>query len=419
MDNITRYRRRALAGGYMGWMFDAVDFMVLSLAIPFIIIEWNLELSTAGLASTFTLFGAAFGAYIWGPLSDRFGRKPVLAICLVCFGLFTVACGFATTFTMLTVFRFISGLALGGEWVIGAALVAEYFPPEHRAKATSFIQSSWPIGYFIVLAASYWLVPIYGWRVLFYIGGLTLLGAAYIWFFVKESPVWLAVQAQKVQENKIKASEVVKEETGLKFLFNKENRKDTLLACLMCIFILVAYWGGGSWIPAYLSTEKGLSITKTISYLIVYNGMGLLGYAFYGWISDKFGRRWNFWIGGYGSAIAVIGFMTASTTLTGYIWGGIFGFLCLGYFGPMGTFLSEQFPTKVRGLGISVSYATGRLAAAAAPFVLGAIAMATSLQSAIMYLAIIYAGGAVVVHFMKETKGTVFETDLKEKAIEG
>lgn len=334
-----------------------------------------------------------------------------MAWCLFLFGIFTVLCAFTNSFGTLLAFRLLSGLALGGEWVVGAAMIAEYFPAESRAKATSLIQSSWPIGYFLVLGVQYWLVPIYGWRVLFLSGGLTVFGALYIALFVKESPAWLHSQ-ETLKQMAAANAEVTNAgvtESGLGYLFNKENIKGTVLASILCIFVLVAYWGGGSWIPAYLVNEKHFSLATSVSYLVTYNLGGLLGYVFYGYISDKFGRRWNFWIGGYGSAISVILFMTASTPFMVYSMAAIFGFFCLGYFGPMGTFLAEQFPTRVRGLGISVCYASGRLCAAAAPFVLGKIAMIYSLKVAIMLLAVVYAGGAIVTHFMKETKGTVIE----------
>lgn len=395
---------RALIGGYLGWMFDAFDFMVLALAIPFIIKEWSLPLDKAGLVSTATLFGAAFGAYIWGPISDKYGRKKVLAWCLFLFGLFTIICAFTNSFAQLLACRLISGLALGGEWVVGAALVAEYFPPENRARATSLIQSSWPIGYFLVLGIQYWLVPIYGWRVLFGAGALTFLGALYIAIFVHESPAWLKSQ-ENVRKNAASVS-AKPEATGLAYIFNRENRKNTILSSALCITVLIAYWGGGSWIPAYLANTRGFTMVKAIGYLFIYNFGGLLGYVFYGYISDKVGRKWNFYVGGFGSAIFVILFMTASTPFMVYSMGAIFGFLSLGYFGPMGAFLAEQFPTRARGLGISVCYASGRLCAAASPFLLGKLAMAYSLQIAIMWLSVFYALNGVIVYFMKETKGT-------------
>ena len=142
-----KFKWQALAGATFGYVFDAVDFMVLALAIPLLIKAWGISMVEAGAVATATIFGAALAGYIWGPITDKWGRKKALVACLVWFGILTFLCGFAQNYIQLLILRFLAGLGLGGEWAIGGALMTEFFPPKQRAIATSAVQSGWPIGY--------------------------------------------------------------------------------------------------------------------------------------------------------------------------------------------------------------------------------------------------------------------------------
>ena len=179
-EAIKKGKWKALASAYLGWLFDCWDLMVLSLAVPLLIDAFHLSLSEAGLLSSATLVGAALGAYAWGPISDKFGRKRALASCLIAFGVLTVFSIFAQTYNHLLLLRIFTGFALGGEWALGATMVSEFFEAEHRGKVNSLVQSAWPLGFFCVLGIQYYFVPTYGWRALFVSGVVTVVGGLWI-----------------------------------------------------------------------------------------------------------------------------------------------------------------------------------------------------------------------------------------------
>ncbi|GBF33721.1 transporter [Desulfocucumis palustris] len=397
---------KALIGAVLGYIFDAQDFMVLALVIPLLVKTWGISLASAGLISTATIFGAALSGYLWGPMIDKFGRKRMLILCLVWFGVFTFFCGFATDYMQLIILRFIAGIGLGGEWVIGAALISEFFPPEQRARATSAVQSGWPLGYALALGVNAYLVPTYGWQVLFFSGILSLIAAVYIAVLVPESPAWLKAKINKTEGKESVSKTDVKAATWTD-LFKGANLKTTLLAFGLCASCLVSYWGAGSWIPAYLSAERGLNVKNMSGYLMILNVGGFIGYYFYGFLADKLGRRANFIFGSLASAAVMLIWINLSSP-TAILWmAGVFGFITYGYWGPLAAFVSEQFPTGVRGIGTAFAYASGRMMSALAPFLMGGIASKYSLGLALGLVSVIYAVGAIFGYFMKETRDTI------------
>jgi MFS family permease len=401
-----KYKWKALTGAILGYTFDALDFMVLALALPLLIQEWGISMASAGLISTATIFGAALSGYLWGPAADKWGRKKTLILCLAWFGIFTFICGFAGSYIQLIVFRFIAGIGLGGEWVIGAALVTEFFPPEQRARATSAVQSGWPIGYAVALGVNAFIVPTYGWQWLFFSGILALIAALYILIFVPESPAWLQSRFNREQGKESVSNTVL---TAAKWtdLLKGSSLKTTLLAFGLCASCLVSYWGAGSWIPSFLSAERGLDIKAMSGYLMILNVGGFIGYYAYGFLADKMGRRVNFIFGSLASAVVMFIWINLSNP-TAILWmAGVFGFITYGYWGPLAAFVSEQFPTNLRGVGTAFAYASGRMMSALAPFAMGGIATKYSLGVALGCVGVIYALGAIFGYFMKETKNVV------------
>ena len=400
------YKWKALIGVVAGYVVDAIDFMVLAMALPLLIKEWEISLVSAGLLSTATLIGAAIGAYSWGPIADKFGRKYVLAICIGGFSLLTGFCGLAQNWEQLMILRFLCGCVLGGYWVVGAACVTEYFPPHQRARATAGIHMGWPVGFAIVIVANLLLTPSYGWRALFFFGGVGILVAIYVLLFVPESPAWIKAK-ENLKKGITGTSATVSSATKWTDIFKGSNLRVTLLSMSLCVCVLVSFWGTNTWIPAFLVQERGLDIRGLTWFLLAQQGAGIISYVVFGFIGDKIGRRANFIIGGLLSTVAVILYMMAPTAGLILAAGIFWAFAMLGFWGPLPATVAEQYPTSVRGFGLSMSYGTGRLASAVAPFLIGGLGATYGLAFAIGLMAVFYIGVSLFGFLMKETKNTV------------
>ena len=184
--------RRAFVGAFGGYALDSYDYQVLPLSLAAISAAFALTTGQAGLLATTTLVVSAIGGALAGVLADRIGRVQTLLITIITYAVFTVACGFATSYEMLLVFRALQGLGFGGEWAAGAVLVAEYCRPEHRGRALAWVQSAWAVGWglcVIVYTVVFSLVgPELGWRVLFWTGALPALLVLYVRWAVKDAP---------------------------------------------------------------------------------------------------------------------------------------------------------------------------------------------------------------------------------------
>ncbi len=337
-EKLTKNHWLSLGGAMAGWTLDAMDWMMLALALPLIRTTFDISLPQAGLLATATLAGAAIGGIIIGIISDYMGRVKVLMFTMIWYGLFTGLCGLAQTYEQLLALRFIVGIGLGGEWGVGAALVSEYWPDKYRGRATSLVHSGWPIGYGFASLAFMYIVPSYGWRGLFFLGIIPAFIAILIRLTVPEPEAW------------IKTKEKVQTEQNQKFplatLFSGGLARTTILAMILATGALMAYWGSASWLPSYLATAKKLDILKTGSFLIILNAGAFFGYQFFGWLADKKGRRTAFMSGMTASIIITLIYVAVDDNSTLMLVGPVFGFITYGFFGNFGAFVSELFPAE-------------------------------------------------------------------------
>jgi MFS family permease len=398
----TATRRKVAFAAIAGYAFDGVDIMVLALALPLILKDWGITMVQGGLIVTAMLIGTSLGGYIFGPLGDKVGRKRALVWCITFFGVTTALCGLAQDYIQLAILRLISGLGLGAEWALGATLLAEYYPAKQRGKANSFMQSGWPIGYAIALGFQALLVPIWGWRAMFFGGASALLVAAYIHVFVPESPMWLSAQEDR-KKGIITGTAPASKLTDL---FRGDNIRSFVFCSVTSAAALMAYWSVNTWLPTLLTKERGLNLKAMTGLLLALQVACLVGYAIGGVVADKIGKRRVIVWGAFFSAISFYLWMGVKTgpelffalAVTHYIVASIF-------WATLASFLAEQFPTNIRAVGVSSSYSTGRVFSVVVPIALGAIAMKTGLVGAIIFAAFFYViamGGAWMLRDNKE-----------------
>jgi MFS family permease len=377
-----------------------MDWMMLSLALPFIKVTFNLSLTELGLLATTTLAGAALGGIVVGILADYLGRVRVLMYTMLWYAILTAACGFSQSYTQLMILRFLVGIGLGGEWGVGSALVSEYWPAERRARATSLVQSGWPLGYGLAALLFMFIVPLWGWRCLFFVGIVPAFIAMWVRASVPEPEAW--VESRSIRLNAKAAGAIVR--FPLLTLFTAKYLRTTILTLILVSGALMAFWGTASWLPSYLAMTKKLNIIKTGTFLIVLNAGAFLGYQAFGWIADKKGRRHSIMSGLLFSAIATVIYVFIDKPQALLLFGPVFGFVTYGFFGTFGAYITELFPVEARATGANLAYNFARGLAMLVPFIIGAVAQNQGLALGLGLTAGFYLVGLLAACFLPETR---------------
>src|SRR3984957_15460239 len=189
-SDMTAAERQTLVAGGLGWMLDAMDVMLYSLVIAFLMREFAMDTRTAGFLNSLTLVASAIGGLIFGWIADRMGRTRALMASIAVYSVASAACGFSHSIPELAAFRFLLGLGMGGEWTAAAALIAETWRPEHRGKALGLMQSSYAIGEAIAALVVAVVLPHFGWRAVFFVGVFPAILVFWIRRNVPEPAVW-------------------------------------------------------------------------------------------------------------------------------------------------------------------------------------------------------------------------------------
>jgi MFS family permease len=394
---VTREQWRVLAAAKFGWMLDAMDFMLYAMALGQLRAYFGFGDAMAGMLGTVTLVMSGVGGLVFGYVADRFGRTRALMATIIIFSLASLGASTSQSVLQLLFWRAVLGIGMGGEWASGAVLVSETWPPEHRNKAISIMQSGWAIGYMLaaVLAALVLGNPDLGdeaWRWLFVIGVAPALLTLWIRRNVRESPVWIArAPAARSRDNPFKA------------IFGRGLIGRTLRIIALGGAVQFAYWGLFFWLPPFLARPEeqggaGMGVVGSLQWIIAMQVGAYLGYLTFGFIADRLGRRRTFILFMLCAAVIVplYGQMARSPTVL-LLLSPLLGYFGHGYFSLFGGLIAELFPTAVRATGQGTSYNAGRMAGAVAPFTIGALAtlpgigigLALGLTSAFFLLAAI------------------------------
>ncbi|MEH2473124.1 MFS family permease [Nitrobacteraceae bacterium AZCC 2161] len=400
--------RRTFWACATGWALDGMDFMIYPLVIGTIIALWKVDPGTAGLAGTVTLLASAIGGWLGGYLADRIGRVRTLQITILWFSFFSLVCAFAQNFDQLLVARAILGLGFGGEWAAGAVLMGEAIRPQYRGRAVGSVQSGWAVGWGLAVLSQAilfsWLPPDIAWRWMFAIGALPALLVLYLRRYVEEPAIAAETRAkQNASGDSPKLSEI----------FAAPMLKTTILASLAATGCQGGYYAITFWVPRFLTTERKLSIVSSTGYLAALIIGSFVGYLVGAWLADRIGRR-NLFLTFSLGAIAVIIVYTQVPLTNEVLWvlGFPLGFFASGYFSGMGAFLTELYPTRLRGSGQGFCYNFGRGIGALFPFLVGALSTSTSLGNAIAIFAVLAYGLFFIAAFaLPETRGRILHAD--------
>jgi SHS family lactate transporter-like MFS transporter len=343
---LTAVQRNTFIACFLGWSLDAFDFFVLILCVNALATQFHEKVSAISEAIFWTLAMRPVGAFLFGVLADRFGRRPTLMINIVAYSVFELASAFAPSLKVFLIMRALFGIAMGGEWGVGAALAFETLPAEGRGFFSGLLQEGYVVGYLVAALVYGTLFPIVGWRGMFVIGSLPSVVVLSILSKVEESPAWL--QGKVARESESHLWKDIWAHAGI-FAF---------LVLLMFAFNSFSH-GTQDLYPTFL--ERNLQFTPQTTGLIViiYNVGALLGGILFGTLSERIGRRRAIVMAAL-LAIPVIPLWAYSHTLPMLAMGGfLMQFMVQGAWGVIPAHLNELSPAGVRGTFPGFAYQLG------------------------------------------------------------
>src|SRR5512138_2857530 len=409
LDKLNSHHYKILLMSWAGWVFDFYDLILFTFLLIPISAEYhftNLEMSYVLGAS---LAATAIGGVIFGILSDRYGRRPVLQWTILTYSIGAFLSGLASNFWLLMIFRIITGLGVGGEWGTGQTYIGETFPPKVRGRFCAMMQTGAPLGIALASVVGGLVAPIIGWRACFFISVLPAVLVLFIRRHLPESDVWLRRKAAAVSRNLTAAQHSAENLRQFFLLFSAANRKFFILGLVLAIFDMSAYWLTYSWMPGYLHTERNFTMTKSAFWILVTQTGGFLGYLLFGFVADRLGRRPAY------SIYSVI--MALGLVMVTIFWDDIamyppliLGFMFLvgfgtGMFGGFGSLFSELFPTSVRNTAMGCAFNLARGIQFLTPVMISVIAVRYGLGGGISLAALFALLTGAWVWTFPETRG--------------
>ena len=375
-----------------------------SFVIPALIAAWGISRGQAGALGTVTLLASAAGGWMAGWAADRYGRVRILQITVAWFAIFTFLSGFTQNYQQLFAARALLGIGFGGEWAAGAVLLGEVMRPEHRGKALGFMQAGWAVGWAaaaLLYAFFFTILPAgIAWRALFLVGVRPAFLVIFLRRYVPEPEIYMRSRADLAARG---------DRPSFLEIFQRPLLRVTVLGGLMSTGAQGGYYAVFTWLPTFLRTERKLSVLDSAGYLAVSIAGALFGYLSGGILADKIGRRLTFLVLAIGACATVliytsIPFGDGATLVLGFP----LGFFASGVFSAMGPFFTEQFPTRVRGVGEGFAYNAGRAAGALFPVMVGVLSARIPLGQVIgIFAGTAYAIMAVAAFLLPETRGKV------------
>lgn len=395
--------RRALIASAVGYAMDGFDLLILGFMLSAVAAGLALTPAESGSLVTATLIGAVAGGILFGMLSDRLGRVRVLTWTILLFAVFTGLCALAQGYWDLLAYRTIAGLGLGGEFGIGMALVAETWPARYRARASSYVGLGWQAGVLAAALATPLLLPVIGWRGMFAIGLLPAIVSFVVRRTIGEPALFLDRAAQARQGYS-------RQGNALRLLVkDARTTRISFAVFILCSVQNFGYYGLMIWLPTYLSTAMGYSLTKSALWTVVTILGMCVGIGVFGHLADRIGRRPTFILFQAGAAIMVVVYAQLDSPTALLLGGAVMGLFVNGMIGGYGALMSELYPTEARATAQSVLFNLGRGVGGFGPLVVGALASQYSFSLAIALLAVIYVVDIGATLMLPETKGVELE----------
>jgi MFS transporter, SHS family, lactate transporter len=355
---LTPLQRNTFIACFLGWSLDAFDFFILVFCVSALAAQFHMKASEVLEANFLTLAMRPIGAFLFGRMADKFGRRPTLMVDIIAYSIFELGSAFAPSFPIFLITRALFGIAMGGEWGVGAALAFETLPAEGRGFFSGLLQEGYVVGYLFASLMYGTVFTLVGWRGMFVIGALPAFLVIYIRTKVDESPAWLQGHVAQKSETSL----------GRNVVPNKLTTQDVRKNAGLFVFLIILMFAFNSFshdtqdvYPTFL--QKNLQFTpKTVGLIaIIYNLGALLGGVLFGTWSEKIGRRKAIVIAAL-FAIPVIPLWAYSHSVPLLALGGfLMQFMVQGAWGVIPAHLNELSPSSMRGTLPGFVYQIGNL----------------------------------------------------------
>src|SRR5213596_2272735 len=350
--SLNREQRNTFVACFLGWALDALDFFLVTFVLVPLGHDFGQTIPKVAFAITLTLMMRPVGAFIFGILGDKFGRRIPLMADIIFYSVMELLTAFAPNFTVFLILRALFGIGMGGEWGLGASLAMESLPTQARGLFSGILQQGYAFGY-LLAALVYWIIfPIFGWRGLFIAGALPAFLVIYIRAHVPESPVW--------ERNRASGRR-------LKFdlrRFAKEHGALLIYAALLMTAFNYMSHGTQALYPTFLEKQRGFGVSAKSMISIVYATGAICGGAVMGFLSQQWGRRRIIILSATCGMLLIPLWIFAPTTALLILGGFLIQFMVQGAWGVVPVHLNELSPPEFRGTFPGLAYQLGNFAAA-------------------------------------------------------
>lgn len=423
-----RFQKRLLGVCGVTWAADAAEVFLIAFALPGFKADFDLSSGQAGLVVSATFLGMLVGAWFWGTLSDKIGRRTGFQITIAIFAIFGLASAFAPSAIWLAALRCLTGFGLGGALPLDFSLFAEYLPRKNRGRMLVLLESFWGVGTLAAAGLAWILVPTLGWRYLLATSAVAAVFVLWVRMRVPESPRWLMTKGRE-EEARAVLNQIAAEngspridtplaappaapEVGPADLLRSRLRKITLVNWTAWFLIAFSYYGIFVWLPTILRDEYGF--VSTYAYVFFLVAVQMPGYFSAAWLVEKWGRKPTLAV--YLTASAAFTFLWAfvSSAAAVMIAAGCMSFFTLGAFAVLYTYTPETYPTTLRTTGMGSASGWARVGGFIAPYV-GGLLIDASLTLALSVFALAFIINAGVIGlFAHETKDLDLADTLAE-----
>lgn len=418
----------------LGWMFDAMDVILISFVLTPIKSEFGLDATQTGLVASAGFVGMFLGAAVSGRLADRYGRRVVFQVTLVVFSIGSLLSAAAPSFELLLAARIVTGLGLGGELPVVSTLVSEFAPRTSRGRFIVLLESFWAYGTILAGVVALLVLPAYGWRAAFLVGALPALYVAYLRRALPESPRYLAEHG-RVPEADAVVRRVEREGggalitvarpvaparpaasgpaatgmNGLGALFGPRYARRTVMLWVLWFGITLTYYGMFTFLPS-LFVARGFTVSQSNLYFFISTLAQVPGYFSAAWLVERLGRRPTLVAYLVGSAFSALLFGNSGTLNDAVAYAAMLSFFNLGAWGVVYTLSPELYPTALRATGAGTAAAIGRIGGIIGPFIVPTLALAYG-QSAVfgLFMALLLVTAVAVALLSEETRGRSLE----------